>query len=206
MGGKRMHVISDPISGIPTVYRNPKIFTFAALANQFDIVLFGVAEKQAKDKEHYKAQFSILSPLLLPQDIVASLIKEFNLNLQPILAEAIAKLDVDGQLSQDGIVVPLDVWIKKIMFECSGRTLFGQTWPNEPEFFEDYCIWEEDMYMILKNYPYIFTRRAILARERYFKRFAKMFKEPFVNASKLIQERLRVFSFCAMLMVGSFGV
>jgi hypothetical protein len=105
--------------------------------------------------------------LLLPQDIVASLIKEFNSNLQPILAEAIAKLDVDGKLSKDGLVVSLDVWLRRIMFECSGKTLFGQTWPTEDEFYNDYCIWDEDMYMILKNYPYIFTRRAILARERY---------------------------------------
>jgi hypothetical protein len=205
MGGKRMHVITDPISGIPAVYRNPKTFTFEALANQFDIALFGVSEKQAKDKELYKAQFNLISPLLLAQEIVTSLIKEFNSNLQPILAEAIAKLDVDGQLSKDGVVVPLDVWLRKIMFECSGRTLFGQTWPTDDEFYTDYCIWDEDMYRILKNYPYIFTRRAILARERYFQRFAKMFKEPFVNASKLIQGRLRVNSPAMKLITGSFG-
>ena len=195
MGGKRINVISDPISGIPTIYRNAKAFTIAALAFHFDVLLFGLPPSQAGDKKLYKANLDTLAPLLLAQDMVDILITEFNANLQPILAREISKLNVK-KLDHEGVVVDLGLWLKRIMFQASGRTLFGETWPDDDDFFGDFCTWDDYVYSIIKNYPYFMTRKAILARERYFERLVTMFQHGLVNPSKLVKERIKVPSFC----------
>lgn len=192
MGGKRMHVVSDSISGIPNVYRNSKVFPFSLLTNHIDIVLFGLSEKQAKDSDLYKAHLEKLAPNLLAQNMVDGLVEAFSKNLNPVLAREIQKLDVDGQLGKDGVIVDLDIWLKKIMFESSGKTLFGETWPTEDSFIEAYSQFDEKIYEIVKEYPYFLTRKALQARERYYQRILMMFQQPLVNASNLVQERLKV--------------
>lgn len=192
MGGKRMHVVCDSINGIPTVYRNFKLFPFSLLTNHFDIILFGVSENQAKDSALYKANLDRIAPNLLAQNMVDRLIEVFNTNLQPILAREIHKLDANAQLGNDGVVIDLDVWLKKIMFECSGKTLFGDTWPTDDRFYDDYSEWDNGIYEILKEYPNVLTRKAVQARERYYHRLVEMFRKPLVNPSKLIQERIEV--------------
>jgi len=192
MGGKRMHVICDPISGIPTVYRNPKTFTFSVLANQFDIALFGVDEKQAKDDVFYKAQLDLIHPYLFASDAVAVLIKNFNNNLQSILPREIKTLDPEGKLATEGVVVDLDRWLKKLLFECSGRSFFGPTWPSDDEFFNDFYAWDQDVYSILKNYPSFMTRKAVQARERYYQKLEDMFLGPDFAPAQVILERVKV--------------
>ena len=192
MGGKRMHVVSDSISGIPTVYRNFKVFQFSLLSNHIDIVLFGLSEKQAKDTDLYKAHIEKLAPNLLAQNMVDGLVEAFSNNLKPVLAREIQKLDVDGQLGRDGVIVDLDVWLKKIMFESSGKALFGETWPIEDSFIESYAQFDEQVYEIVKEYPYFLVRKALQGRERYYRRVLEMFQQPLVNPSNLIQERLKV--------------
>jgi hypothetical protein len=174
------------------IYRNFKTFPFSVLANHFDIILFGVSEKQAKDTVLYKANLDRVAPNLLAQNMVDRLIENFNMNLQPILTREIHKLDAGGQLSGDGVVIDLDVWLRKIMFECSGKALFGETWPSEDQFFEDYSQWDRGIYDILKGYPDILTRKAVQARERYYQRLMEMFRKPLINPSKLIEERVEV--------------
>ena len=192
MGGKRMHVVSDAISGIPAVYRNFKVFPFTLLSNHVDIVLFGLSEKQAKDSNLYKANLEKLAPNLLAQNMVDGLVETFSNNLKPILGREIQKLDLDGQLGKDGVIIDLDNWLKKIMFESSGKAIFGGTWPTEDSFVEAYSQFDEKTYEIVKEYPYFLTRKGLHARERYYQRFLKMFKEPLVNPSNLIKERLKV--------------
>src|SRR5208282_3992818 len=107
MGGKRMHIVSDSISGIPTVYRNMKVFPFSHLTNHIDIVLFGLSEKKAKDTNLYNAHLEKLAPNLLAQNMVDGLVETFSNNFKPILAREIQKLAVDGQLGKDGVIVDL---------------------------------------------------------------------------------------------------
>jgi Cytochrome P450 len=192
MGGKRFHVISDPVNGVPTVYRNSKAFSFTALTNHVDIVVFGLSKEFAAHAPLYKACQQILVPYLLAQEMVDALIQEFNVNLAYILTREIQKLNVDDQLSTDGIVVGLDAWVKRVMFETSGRTLFGETWPVDEEFFNDYIAWDNGIYSMLKGYPSIMMRKAISGRERYYERLVKVFEKGLINPSRLITERIKV--------------
>ena len=193
LAGKRVHVICDSIDGIPAVFRNFKTFPFSVLTTHIDIRLFGVPEKQAKDDVFYKANLDRLAPNLLAQASVETLVKAFNTNLQVILPAAIRKLDVDGNLKRDGIVLDFDVWLRKIMFECAGRTLFGETWPSGDGIFNDYTEWDDGIYDIVKGYPSFLIRKPILARERFYRRLLELLRKPLVNPNPLIPERLTVF-------------
>jgi len=192
VAGRRMHIIGDPVNAIPAVYRNFKTFTFSILSNNFDIVLFGVSEKQAKDEALYKDNLTALAPNLLSQSAVETLINKFNKNLQPVLSREVEKLDIEGQLSKEGVVIDFIQWLRKIMFEASGKALFGDTWPSDDSFLDDFVGFENGMYDILKRYPSFMTRSAINARERYYHRLVEMFQKPLVNPGPLIPERLKV--------------
>lgn len=67
MGGRRMHAVCDPISGIPTVYRNFRTFPSSVLLSQVSVVLFGIPESQANDSGIRKALIDTLAPNLLAQ-------------------------------------------------------------------------------------------------------------------------------------------
>ena len=194
VAGRRMHILADPINGIPAVYRNFKTFTFHILSYTLDTILFGLSEKQAKDESLYKDNLNVLAPNLLSQDAVGALIKSFNDNLQPILSREVKKLNVDGQLSREGVVVDLVEWTRKIMFEASGKALFGETWPNDDSFLDNFVQFERGIYDIIKRYPSFMTRKAIRARERYYHQLVDMFRKPLVNPGTLIPLRLKVLS------------
>ena len=116
-----MNVVSDSTNGIPTVYRNFKVFPFTLLTNHVDIVLFGVSEKQAKDVDLYKANLDKLAPNLLAQNMVDALVERFSNNLRPTLGREIQKLDVDGNLGKDGVIVDLDAWLKESCLKVAGK-------------------------------------------------------------------------------------
>jgi hypothetical protein len=192
IGGKRIHIICDSINAIPTIYRNFNLFGFSVLQQYFDMVLFGDSERHAKDVKMHRDSIDKLAPNLLAQDMVDDLVKIFNTNLQSILSRETANLNVDGQLEREGVIVDLDVWVKKLMFECSGKTLFGETWPTEDQFFNDYYQFEEGAYKLLKGYPYVFTRKAVQARERYYQRLVTMLRKPLVKPSRVVSAKLEV--------------
>src|SRR5579859_5079941 len=142
MAGKRMHIICDPVNAIPAVYRNFKVFPFSVMANFVDINLFGLKEAHAKDTALYNANLGKLVPNLLSIDQVNKLIIVFNNNLTPILAREMGKLEVSGTPGPElGGTVELDNWLRRIMFECSGKAMFGKTWPEDDKFYDDFVQW-----------------------------------------------------------------
>ena len=194
IGGQRIHVVCDAFSGIPSIYKDGKSFSISAVTEAFGARVYGQSEKALKDAELSTAIRALFIPLALAQDKVDSLMIQFNLNLQKILLRETKKLDPGRQLSNDGVIVNLDTWLKAIMFECSGMTLFGDTWPSDSEFFNDFCEWDNGLYLLLINAPYIFIRKTKAARERYYGRLLQMLKAPLINASDLVKERIKVIS------------
>lgn len=192
MVGKRLHVVCDPFIGIPSIYKRDKTFSISAVNRGFGLRYLGRPEKIINDVEFDTASRALLVPLLLAQDKVDLLITEFNKNLQLTLLRKVDELQRKGQFGENGQSFSLDTWILRVMFECSGKTLFGETWPDDDKFFEDWKIWDDALYSMLMGYPSIFTRKARMAREHYYERLLNMFKRPLVRPSALISERMEV--------------
>jgi Cytochrome P450 len=192
MVGKRLHVVCDPFIGIPSIYKRDKTFCFSAVDRTFGLQYLGRSERILNHTEYEAANRALLVPLLLSQDQVNILITEFNRNLQPIILRAVNELHRQGKFGENSQSFSIDTWICRVMFECSGKTLFGETWPEDEKFFQDWKTWDDALYPMLKGYPSIFTRKARMARERYYERVLSMFKQPLVKPSKLIRERMEV--------------
>jgi hypothetical protein len=191
MGGKRLHVVNDPVDGIPTIFKSNKIYdSFSSRTRA--VALFGISQEQIEDPQWQKETFDLFPPYLMANEVVSSLLDQFTSNLKTTMSREIQKLNGEGQLDKEGVVVDLDGWIRKVLVEVTGRTLFGETWPSDEDFFNDICIWDNGIYSVLKGYPSIFTRDAMAARERHYSRLLKMLQEGLVNPSKLIEERLKV--------------
>ena len=200
MVGQRLHVVCDPVIGIPSIYKKDKTFSDWALRISFGTRLFGRSKDVITNLEYENAVHPIFVPFLLAQDKVDALNMEFQKNLQPILLREIEKLKHGGQFGQHGTGVKMEVLVQRVMFECSGKTMFGETWPEDEEFFNDWKAWDDGMYMMLKGYPSIFTRKIVLARERYYGRLLKMCKQPLVKPSELVLERMKVSNSCQTLL------
>ena len=193
MIGKRLHVVCDPFIGIPSIYNRDKIFCFSAVNRNFGLRYLGRSERIINHTEYEAGNRVLLVPLLLAQDQVNILITEFNKNLQPIILRKVNELQHEGKFGENGQSFSMDTWICKAMFECSGKTLFGETWPEDEKFFQDWKTWDDGMYPMLKGYPSIFTRKARIARECYYERLLCMFKRSLVRPSELIRERIEVY-------------
>jgi hypothetical protein len=134
-----------------------------------------------------------LVPYLLPQDKADALVIKFKATLQDVIRREITKLDRGGRLSKERAVIEMDTWVKAIMFECSGKTFFGDTWPSDDsEFFNDFYEWDAGLYPLLVNSPSIFTRKTEAARERVYGRFLQILKAPLKNESELVREKIKV--------------
>lgn len=192
MGGRRMHVVGDMAQGIPTILKQHKIYDAFFSTRSFATILFGVTQKQIEDAQLQKESFDLFHPHLLASEAVNALMDVFTANLETTMVRETQKLNVDGQLDKEGVIVDLDVWVHKILVEVTGRTLFGETWPFDDEFLNDLRIWDNDIFSLLKGYPAFLIPKAMASRERYYTRILKMLQEPLVNPSKLIEERIKV--------------
>jgi hypothetical protein len=192
MGGKRLHVVNDPVDGIPTIFKSNKIYDRFFSTRTHAAALFGISQDQIEDPQLQKESFELFHPYLMANEAVSALMDVFTSTLKTTMSRELQKLNREGQLDKAGVVVDLDGWVRKVLVEVTGRTLFGETWPSDEDFFNDICIWDKGIYSVLKGYPSIFTRDAMAARERYYSRLLKMFQEGLVNPSKLIDERLKV--------------
>lgn len=192
MVGLRLHVICDPVSGIPTVYKDHKTFSQKTSTHAFSGRVLGISEEAYNDTELDNAGRAHFIPLLLAQEKVDSLVSTYNDALHECLERQIKQLDRDGQLSKDGVVVEMDAWLRRIMGECSGKALFGETWPTDDKFYEDYNTFDEGVYPILKKYPSFLIRKSIEARERIYARLIKIFNQPLIRPGELIVERIKV--------------
>ena len=195
MVGKRLHVVCDPFIGIPSIYKRDKTFCISAVNRAFGLRYLGRPERMLDHPEYETANRALFVPLLLAQDQVNILMTEFNKNLQPIILREVNELQRQGKFGENGQPFSMDTWICKVMFECSGKTVFGETWPEDEKFFQDWKTWDDALYSMLKGYPSIFTRKARKARERYYERLLDMFKRPLVGPSKLIREKMEVLYF-----------
>ena len=190
IAGRKMHVVCDP-DGIQNVYRDDKTFPFFKMSYGFGKLLFGMTEKQGNDRALQQAHYEVFAPNLFAQEKVKTLIQQFTFHFQTIWIREVQKLNVDRKLSKEGVVVDLDLWIYRIMFESGGKMFFGETWPTDDGFFNDCRTFDDGMYTFFK-YPQFMIRNSVEARDRFRERMLAMFKDGLVNASDLVKERLRV--------------
>jgi hypothetical protein len=118
IAGRRFHVVCDPIQGMPAVWKNHKVYSTSPFRNEFGMSLFGMSLKHVNDAQLFHANQDLFVPHLFASDAVGPLIDSFKSNLQTILVRETKKIDREGELNKEGILVNFERWIHRIMFEC----------------------------------------------------------------------------------------
>lgn len=189
--GKRLHVVLDPTSGMQ-IFREHRTFTFSGIIDHAEMILFGIPHSQAADPILRKETLASLNQYILSQKSVDGLTETFGANLRNVLSKTLNELDIDGKLSGDGVVLDMGAFITKILFECTGKTLFGETWPSDDSLLHDIVTYDKYVPKIVKGYPYPFKRKGILARERILQHLVKLLEKPLINPSVYVANRKEV--------------
>jgi hypothetical protein len=190
----KLHVVLDPSSGAQ-IFREHRTFAFSSIIDHAEMLLFGLPANQAADPVLRKETLASLNQHILSQNSVDILMGNFGVHLRNILSRRLNELNVDGKLSTEGVVVDMSTFITQILFECTGKTLFGNTWPTDDNLMNDVIIFDHYFPMFVKGYPYMFQRKGILARERILQRIVEILEQPLVQPSEYVANRKEVWGF-----------
>lgn len=188
---KRLHIVLDPSSGVQ-IFREHRTFNFSTIIDHAEMILFGMPTSQAVDPVLRKETLASLNQHILSQKSVDILTEKFGAHLRSVLSKRLNDLDTDGKLNTDGVVLDMCTFITGVLFECTGKTLFGDTWPSDDSLMSDVITFDEYVPRLVKCYPYIFQRKGILARERILQRLVKLLDQPLVNPSDYVANRKEV--------------
>ena len=191
IGKIRLHVVLDPSSGAQ-IFREHRTFDFSQIVDYAEILMFGIAKNQVNNPVLRKESIVGFNQHILSQKSVDILTEKFGANLRNVLSKKLNELNTDGSLNRDGVVLDMKAFISKIAFECTGKTLFGETWPTDEDFLQDVMTYDEYVPWLVRGYPYVVRRKGILARERIFQRLVKLLEQPLVNPSEFVAHRKEV--------------
>jgi hypothetical protein len=192
MMGYRITVVLDPISGIPAVYRRSKTFSFSEWEKHAEIAIMGLDRKIADNKAMMTDLWATLAPYLSQPNRVMDITREFARHLSEIYDRELPRWIERGILTEEGMQIDFKNWWYRWMFEAAGKALFGETFPSEESFFDDYERFEEKFGEFMMKFPEFLIRKHIAARKRFRKRMSQMFERGLVNESPFVKARIQV--------------
>jgi hypothetical protein len=193
MVGYHITVVLDPISGIPAVYRNSKTFSFHEWEKHAEIAIMGLDRSIADNKPMMTDLWATLAPYLSQPNRVMDITRSFVRHLSEIYERELPAW-IEAGVCDGGMVVDLKHWWYRWMFEAAGKALFGDTFPTEKEFFDDYETFEEKFGEMMMMFPSFLIRKNLNARKRFRQRMSEFFAEGLVNESEFVRARINVFS------------
>jgi len=208
MCGYRITVVLDPIRGIPAVYKNSKTFSFHEWEKHAEIAIMGLPHEIGNNKAMMTDLWATLATHLSQPAAVMDITRAYVRQLSTIYERELPGWIERGILSEEGMEVDWIHWWYRWMFEAAGKALFGETFPTDDEFFDDYEIFEKNFGELMMNFPQFLVRKCVNARTRFRQRMGKFFAEGLVNESPFIRARLEVRSFVNGLMryIKSMGI
>lgn len=192
MMGYRITVVLDPISGIPAVYRQSKIFSFSEWEKHAEIAIMGLDRKIADNRAMMTDLWATLAPYLSQPNRVMEITRSFVRHLSEIYDRELPKWVERGITSDEGMVIDFKNWWYRWMFEAAGKALFGDTFPTEESFFDDYEVFEERFGEFMMQFPCFLIRKNVAARKRFRKRMSEFFAQGLVNESAFVRARINV--------------
>lgn len=191
MMGYRITVVLDPISGIPAVYRNSKVFSFSEWERHAEIAIMGLSKDIANNRSMMTDLWATLSPYLSQPAKVMDITRSFVRHLTEIYHRELPNW-IELGITGEGMEVDFKHWWYRWMFEAAGKALFGDTFPTEKEFFDDYECFEEKFGEMMMMFPGFLIRKNLNARKRFRKRMSEFFAQGLVNESEFVRARINV--------------
>jgi hypothetical protein len=185
--GNRVHVVSDPIDGVPAVFRKSKQLSFKAGLKQVYIKALGFTGKRLEEEELDKEHFAMIPPYLLATSAVDELTVRFT---KFLLLDIRRQIDADPQFKA-GKTVDLFDWASARLFLASGPALYGDgIFDGAETILEDFRTFD-DMFAMRMALPMWMTKSFATARTRIQNvlgpKFAQGLRDPSGFAKKRIE-------------------
>jgi len=148
----------------------------------------------ADNKSMMTDLWATLAPFLSQPNRVMDMTRNFVRYLSEIYDRELPHWIERGILTEQGMQVDLKNWWYRWMFEAAGKALFGETFPTEESFFDDYECFEDKFGEFMMKFPDFLIRKNVAARNRFRKRMSEFFEKGLVNESPFVRARIEVFS------------
>lgn len=183
VGGKRIHIISDPVEGVPTLFRG-KNFGFLEFAEMMRKKQFLNTEEEVKDDAMTDDLARTYAPALLSNEATAELTNRLVAHLQP----CIDRLNED--IGDEWKEIDLVDWCNKLVFELSNIAVMGKTFPKDTELFHDLVQFDENFLTIWKLPEFLVKKEQALAR-KLIERMRDVY-EAGMDAGVIMRKRMEV--------------
>jgi len=117
--GTRVTIVTDPIQGIPAVFRKSKQLSFRAGLTRFYSKILGFSKERIENEEMNREHFQMIPPYLLATSAVDGLTSRFIRFLLDNLRSEKSEL-------KKGKIVDLADWIGSMLFFSSAPALYGE--------------------------------------------------------------------------------
>lgn len=186
--GSRIHMVSDPIDGVPAVFKKSKQLSFKAGLKQVYIKALGFTGKRLEEEELDKEHFAMIPPYLLSTTAVDELTGRF---LKFLLR------DIRGQATTDteyktGKTVDLFEWASASLFFASGLALYGDGIFDGADTIVDDFRTFDDMFARRVALPMWMTRPFATARKRIQDVLGQKFVQGLRDPSAFVKKRIEV--------------
>jgi hypothetical protein len=137
--GQRVTIITDPIQGIPAVFKKSKQLSFKAGLRRLYLRVLGYTAERADEEEMNREHFQMIPPHLLSKPAVDELTGRF---IGELLIEL--RRQVTTEVAKTGMLVDLFDWMGERLFMASGPALWGEgLFDGAKTVVEDYKIFDD---------------------------------------------------------------
>ncbi|KAJ3182920.1 Cytochrome P450 7B1 [Gaertneriomyces sp. JEL0708] len=181
LAGRRTTFILDPLT-IPRVYKNSKVFDFKPISDDIASRAFG-ASREALNNQAFVSAIHSSYIRLLTGDSLRDITDSFCDRLSQLLwriVQSRSQIDLS-----DGWEVDLYDWTRRVIFEASGRCIFGEEFTVDDNL-RDFTTFDKAMPLFAGGLPSIFYRASYNARERLIHRLQDL---KLVNAAPFLYAR-----------------
>jgi sterol 12-alpha-hydroxylase len=183
VGGKRIHIISDPVEGVPVHFRH-KNFGFAEFAEMMRKKLFLNTEEEVGDEVMTNELAATLVPALLANEATAELINKMVAHLQPCIDRLVEEIGDEWK------EIDLLDWCCNLVFELSNIAIMGKAFPNDAELFHDMLQFEDNFLTTWKWPEFLLKKEQGLSR-KLVERMRDVY-EAGTDVSEIMRRRIAV--------------
>lgn len=194
VAGQRIHVISDPIDGIPAYFRS-RNFSFKEFSEVMRRKAFLNTEEELRDDSMTDDLAGAFPTGLLSNEATTELTETLVAQAQPYLDRL---MDTMGD---DWKEVDLVEWCSNMVFQLSTIALMGSTFPKDDELFYDLLQFEENFVTIWKLPQFLVKKEQALA-QKLIDRMQNAYENG-MDPARIVRKRIQVHRFTSIMLIDS---
>jgi hypothetical protein len=181
--GARIHIVSDPVDGVPMFFRS-KNFGFNEFANMMRFKSFLNTKEEVEDEEFTEGLVATIYSDLLSNEGTAGLTRRFVEHIKPGLQRFME------EIGEEWKEVDLFDFCSRLVFELSNIAVMGPTFPKDRELYDDMLTFEDNFMRSFQMPTFMIKKEQAHAR-KLIDRMREVYQKG-IDASRFVHVRMKV--------------